>query len=135
MSKTMSVRVRYEPIEPLPGETIQVRVEHVQGEAPGFDGASEGADSSTNLIVGLVLFAVIGAAFVVFLVRRQRGDDHAAGDAGDEPHEDDEDGQDTPARPAEADRDDSADGKVAGESEPDESYAFDVDDAGGEGDE
>ena len=111
VGKTLHV---YQPIEPLPGETIQVRVEYVQGEAPGFGIASEGADSRTNLIVGLVLFAVVGVALVVFLVRRSRS-----------PHDTDEDDA---SDHTEADPDDSA-GDDSQEDEADDGYGFDVDDA------
>ena len=121
VGKTLHV---YQPIEPLPGETIQVRVEYVQGEAPGFGIASEGADSRTNLIVGLVLFAVVGVALVVFLVRRSRSPHDT--DEGDALLEDTD--EDDASDHTEADPDDSA-GDDSQEDEADDGYGFDVDDA------
>jgi hypothetical protein len=129
----------YEPIEPLPDETIQVRVEYVQGEAPGFGVAAEGADSRTNLIVGLVLVTVVGVALVVFLVRRSRRthgahDDHVPG-ADDEVDDEVDDGTYHADSERDAPADDAAPGEAGDGEDADDGFAFDVDDAWGEEDE
>jgi hypothetical protein len=127
----------YEPIEPLPGETIQVRAEYVQGEAPGIDASGEGTDSRTTLLIGLVLLAGVGVALVVFLVRR-------SGDGGDEDFlrddgSDDEPEDDRAPRKAAADvdpdDDERADDEAAHGEESEDDFAFDLDDAWGDEDE
>jgi hypothetical protein len=65
----------YEPIEPEPNETIQVRATYVQGDAPGLDGDGDGGMSRTTILVGLALLAAFGVALVWFLLRRTGGEE------------------------------------------------------------
>ena len=69
----------YEPIEPEPQETIQVRAAYVQGDAPGLDTdtGTGGGMSRTTILVGLALLVALGVALVWFLLRRSGGEEEA----------------------------------------------------------